>query len=236
MDDETFRLELVAAANRLAPEVTEADRRAAAAASAQDAAIGRINEITSAARSSWFSYLLVLGFAFLSLIGVQDSDLFSASATTTLPIINYDVNLILFMWLAPLLLLLNFGYIHAYAEQNWGDLATVEARKDNLPVAAHIKSWLVVEFALYLRRYRRRAIENPPCVTPSSMGWVGGTVMSLLFWLAGPVVLLAFWIRSMTMHSPWITTLSGIIFWVSFVISLRSIWVLWSVMGEQNAG
>lgn len=226
MDEALFRRRLIRAVEALseAPQ-NEADQGAAIATKVTEQ-VGRIDQITSTARSAWFAYLAVLGFTLLAVLGVKDADLIGNVAVTTLPIVNYDVRLGWFLVLAPVLLTLNFGYLHAYIEQAWYDLSHLPRRWKGLPVSAQLKPWLVIEFGLYVRTWVKGEVGSEASVNKTPLGVLGVFIMAGLLWLGGPIVVLVFWLKSMVLHDFLVTGALGLLLWSNVAISVLSYYSL----------
>lgn len=184
--------------------------------------VERVDEITQSAQSAWITYLGVLGFSLLAVLGIKDVDLFANVATTTLPIIDFDVRLGAFMVVAPLLVTLNFGYLHGLVDQAWRPLGELPARSRDEPVAVELKTWLVIEFALYVRRWLRRRAEEP-CVVISLLGGMGVMFMAAFHWAGAPIVVATFWLRSLVLHDVWLSMFLAVLLWVTISISVLSL-------------
>ena len=182
----------------------------------------RVDDITQSAQAAWITYLGVLGFSLLAVLGIRDVDLFANVATTTLPVIDFEVRLSAFMSLAPLILTLNFGYLHGFVDQAWRPLGELPARSGEEPVAVELKPWLVVEFALYVRRMLRRNREAH-CVEISVLGGMGVLFIAVFHWAGAPFVVATFWWRSLVLHDVWWSLFLVFLVWVNIVIAVLSL-------------
>lgn len=233
MEDADFKQSVAASLEALAAKPDTPD------SSTQDA-IKRIEKVVAAARSNWFWFFGILGYAALTLMNVQDADFFSPGKTTTLPILNFDVKLVSFLIFAPALIALVYAYLHGLIDQLWEDLATVPAHHNGAPIAASLPVWLLLEMALLLRRLfhkAERAKQNAPVHT-SELGILAVVAVFILIWLAAPFVIGWFWLRSTVLHDA-ITSfiLAGILLF-SLLIMWLSLWnmltALWSLEARDD--
>ena len=188
----------------------------------------RIKVLTQAARTTWFTYLGVLAFTGVTLLGVEDVDFFALDRSTDLPLIGISVPVTFFFGAGALITTIVFVYLHVFLEQLWYALGKAEARIKDEPLAAHVHPWLVSEMALNVRRWLRRKDEaerDAPCVETSPLGNLGVGASALLLYAAGPGVLGWLWYRSMPAHDAGMTAGIGVLLAI----------VLWSTWASLNA-
>lgn len=192
------------------------------------AQLDRIRTLTQTARTVWFGYLGALAFTFITVIGVEDVDYFSADASTQLPLVGLSVPVTSFMWAGALLLTVTFGYLHVFLEQLWHDIGQLPARNArDEPISADVHPWLITELALNLRMILRWKTEPKPCVQPSPLGILGIGVSAFLGWIAGPAVVFYFWFRSMPAHDLALTMIIGALFWLTLLTAVLSAGAMW---------
>ncbi|WP_306145268.1 hypothetical protein [Roseibium sp. MMSF_3412] len=224
MKDTEYKKRVVVALEKMAAPPSQTDEDL-------PAQIERIQEIASAARSSWFWFSGILGYALITLMGVADADFFSATATTKLPVLDFDVNLKSFLVFGPILFTILYAYLHGLIEQAWYDLSLLPAREGNEPIASKLPVWLIFEFALYLRRLRRKGQEDP-CVRVTPLGFLGAVAMAIVVWLGAPVLIALFWFKSMIFHELLTSGVLGFCLWLSLLVCWLSIRTLWITMGK----
>lgn len=184
--------------------------------------LARIATLTSAARATWFTYLGIVAFSGVTLLGVSDADFFQADRNIDLPIVGVSVPVTLFLLFGALLVTVIYGYLHVFLEQLWQALARAPARVGGVALAAAISPWLVSEFALHVRR-RLRPDEDPPAVEPSALGWTGVLGSVALLYFAGPIVLAGLWIRSQPAHIAWLTVAIGLMLAAAMTVGWMSL-------------
>ncbi|MDJ0820597.1 MAG: hypothetical protein QNJ09_02155 [Paracoccaceae bacterium] len=223
MDDEKFRQTLADILEKLSKTPEKEDT------TTKDA-IKRIEKVSTAARSNWFWFFGILAYAAITLMGVKDVDFFTTDKTTTLPVLNFPVNLLNFMIFAPALIAVIYAYLHGLIEQLWDDLAKIERTgPDGKPIISQLPVWLLIEAALLLRHLFNRS-DNPP-VRTSLLGYFGIAATVFMVWLAAPMVTGWFWLRSMVMHDTFFSAVLGgvflfclVVFWFSITTLLRVMW------------
>ncbi len=179
--------------------------------------IGRINEISLMARTTWFGLLAYLAFVGVTLMGVEDADFFVPTRQTQLPLIGVQIPTASFFWFAPILGLALYAYLHLQLIKLWDALGAAPVRPGHRPLSAHVYPWLINDLALSLRKSASR---------PLPLRWMAIAVSGLLVWIAGPVVLGGFWVRSMPAHNDGMTHLIGACLVIALAIGVTSAWCL----------
>lgn len=228
MRDALYRMRVLEALDALAPAPGDPVKARIAER------VARIEKVAAAAKSNWFWFFGILGYAALTLMGMKDADFFTAGKTTTLPILNFDVNILSFMYMAPLLIAVVFAYLHGLIEQAWEDLALLPVQDDGLPISARLPGWLVIEAALYVRAWRQGHGASGP-VRKTPLGFIGVLAMGVLVWGAAPFVLGWFWLRVLVLHDLVMGLILGGAFWFGVAVSWMSLSGLWRVMHPDYA-
>ncbi len=254
MDDPAFRQKLADILEKLSETPPKSDTSTADA-------VARIDKVTSAARSNWFWFFGVLGYAALTLMGIQDADFFSASKSTTLPVLNFSVNLLNFMVFAPVLITVLYAYLHGVIELLWRDLSRVpalvggdyqkngnteqgavearvarngETEEEGEPIVTLMPVWLLIEAALIIRKWRRPDEPAPVVITPLS--WIGTVTVFMLIWGAAPFVVGWFWLRSTVLHDFWLTAGLATCLWFCIAVGMLSLRSLVFAMAPRRTG
>lgn len=176
-------------------------------------ALERIEAIVSNARAVWLVLIGFLAFITMTLLSVRDLDFFSATAVTSLPIVNIAIPTTVFFWTAASLAAVLHTYFHLFLLKLWDALAEAPPAIDGLKLGERVFPWLVNDWALR-RRPDRAATERP-------MDRLADLVTTLVIWLATPLVLAGFWWRSMPAHDAWLTLAIGGALLVSLYASLE---------------
>jgi len=104
--------------------------------------VTRINEITRTAKTNWFALMAYLAFVGITLLGVQDVDLFVTSRETPLPLIGVSIPTARFFLFAPLLGAALYIYLQLHLLKLWDALASARPNIEGKPLAEHITPWL----------------------------------------------------------------------------------------------
>jgi uncharacterized protein YjbI with pentapeptide repeats len=198
--------DLSGARGLLAPQLAGADLAGAklpdsfkefAALKHVDAASGHVQGIFSV-------LLLVCVYCWLTIAVTTDAGLLNNFAETALPIINTKINLVMFYWAAPFLLLSVYLYFHLCLQRLWEALAELPAVfPDGLPLPRRVHPWLWNGLVwAYSPRLRDRC---PPLLLLQKI------LAIFLVWWAGPLTILALWWRYLPAHD-WTITFLQLIF------------------------
>ncbi len=127
-------------------------------------ALTRIEAIVSNARATWLVLIGFLAFITMTLLSVRDLDFFSATAVTSLPIVNIAIPTTVFFWTAAWLAAVLHTYFHLFLLKLWDALAEAppEIGKPDevrLKLGERVFPWLVNDWALRLRP--DRAADEP---------------------------------------------------------------------------
>ncbi len=165
-------------------------------------ALARIEAIARNARATWLVLIGLLAFIGSTLLSVRDVDFFSATAATSLPIVNIAISTTIFFWTAAWLAAVLHTYLHLFLLKLWDALAEAppevgETDAVRLKLGERVFPWLVNDWAL--RRRPDHAANDRP------MDRLSNLVTTLVIWLATPLVLAGFWWRSMPAHDAMLT-------------------------------
>lgn len=162
-----------------------------------EAASGHVQKI-------FFLLLLVCVYCWLTIAITTDASLFNNFAEQPLPIIGTRINLVMFYWAGPFLLLCVYLYFHLCLQRLWEALAELPAVfPDGLPLPQRIHPWLWNGLVwAYFPRLRDR---RPPLLGLQKL------LAILLVWWAGPLTIWALWHRYRPAHD-WTVTLLQVVF------------------------
>jgi uncharacterized protein YjbI with pentapeptide repeats len=181
-----------------------------------DRQIARIDALSRGARANWLGLIAYLAFAGVTLLGVQDADFFLESRRTALPLIGVDIPTRSFFYVAPILGVALYVYLHLHLMNLWHALAEASATQRGKPLGHRVFPWLVNDLAMGIHPARPRW-RHP-------LRWLSDVVTLALVWAAGPIVLAGLWWRSMPAHEFWMTQLAGVCLFASVVVGLISLW------------
>lgn len=182
--------------------------------------IDRIRALTQATRGVWFTYLGVLGFVGITLLGFNDADFFAADRNVSLPLVGVAVPVIPFLFFSATLVTMTYAYLHVTLEPLWATLGHAPARIDRDPLSDVILPWLVSGAALLVRGRARR--EEPPPVEAGSLSTLGMVTSFTLLFVAAPILVWGLWFRSHTAHLAWLTIAVGFMALGCVLIGLKS--------------
>ncbi|MDA7426561.1 pentapeptide repeat-containing protein [Thalassococcus lentus] len=194
------------------------------------ALVERVNEMTKTAKASWFGLLSYLAFVGVTLMGVRDEDFFLVEKETQLPLIGVSIPTLLFFYVAPILGMSLFAYLHLHLLKLWEALSDALQHPALSMLSEHVAPWLITDFALSLRP---GALRKRPAI------WLVQVVAILLAYLAAPVVLFFFWWRSMPKHDTLLTMIfCGVPLFLTLYLALiswrRLYWLLRKQWGMET--
>jgi uncharacterized protein YjbI with pentapeptide repeats len=158
-----------------------------------------VDAASSHVQKMLFLLLLICVYCWLTIAVTTDAGLLNNFSETPLPIINTKINLVMFYWTAPFLLLCVYLYLHICLQRLWEALAELPAVfPDGLPLPQHVHPWLWNGLVwAFFPRLRDRA---PPVLKLQKI------LAIFLVWWAGPITILALWFRYLPAHDWTITT------------------------------
>jgi uncharacterized protein YjbI with pentapeptide repeats len=156
-------------------------------------ALTHVEELSKKAGMLFTTMLTGCVYACLTIATTTDARLLTDSRTSPLPIIQADVPIAGFYWLAPAALVALYVYFHLYLLRLWKYLADLPAVfPDGRPLYERAYPWLpngiVRSFVARLRSDR------------SFISSFEVTVSGILVWWLVPLTLVLFWIRYLPRH------------------------------------
>ncbi len=147
-------------------------------------------------------------YAWLTIAATNDVNLLINSATSPLPIIGTNIQIVWFYFAAPILLLACYGYFHIYLQSLWEELAYKPAIfPDGKRLDEKAYPWILNGFVYSF--FRRLKDERPHLAGLKSL------ISLLLAWGVVPVTLGLFWWRYLTRHDWGVTILHIILLLIS---------------------
>jgi uncharacterized protein YjbI with pentapeptide repeats len=155
------------------------------------ARIKRIDEISSPARTAWFTLLGVLAFVAVTLLSITHADILLDSRMIALPVVGVSVPTNLFLVLTPVVLTVLYANLHLYLLKLW--LAFRRAPTDaelgeGHSLADHVQPWLVNDYALTLKNgttpgdHHRTLLRN--VITLFTVWWAPLGVLAWMWYVA----------------------------------------------------
>ncbi len=168
------------------------------------AALKHVDTASDDVQKLFLILLLVYVYCWLTIAVTTDANLLNNFAEQPLPIIGTKINLVMFYWAAPFLLLCVYLYFHLCLQRLWEALAELPAVfPDGLPLPHRIHPWLWNGLVwAYFPRLRDR---RPPLLGLQKL------LAILLVWWAGPLTLLCLWFRYLPAHD-WIIAILQLVF------------------------
>ncbi|MFZ5448068.1 MAG: pentapeptide repeat-containing protein [Thermodesulfobacteriota bacterium] len=157
------------------------------------AGLKHVDAASSHVQKIFFLLLLVCVYCGLTIAVTTDANLLNNFAETPLPIIGTKINLVMFYWAAPFLLLCIYLYFQLCLQRLWEALVELPAVfTDGLPLPHRVHPWLwnglVWAYSPRLRDCR------PPLLGLQKK------LAEFLVWWAGPLTILILWYRYLPAH------------------------------------
>jgi uncharacterized protein YjbI with pentapeptide repeats len=164
-----------------------------------DFAVLRAVEDTSKnAQTAFVSMLLGCLYSWLTIATTIDARLLTNSTSSPLPLIQTEVPIAGFFWVAPVILVASFIWLHLYLQDLWVGLAGLPAIfPDGKPLDQRASPWLLT--GLVRPHFNRLKTDRPPL----SKVKVGISIV-LAWWLV-PATAVWFWLRYLPRHH-WLGT------------------------------
>ncbi len=169
------------------------------------AALKHVDAASSHVQKIFFLLLSVCVYCWLTIAITTDASLLNNFADQALPIIGTKINLVMFYWAAPFLLLCVYLYFHLCLQRLWEALAELPAVFPDglhLPHRVHPWLWNGLVWAFFPRLRDRR----PPLLSLQKL------LAIFLVWWAGPVTILALWWRYLPAYDLWPITILQLVF------------------------
>jgi uncharacterized protein YjbI with pentapeptide repeats len=157
-------------------------------------------ETSKHAGTTFFALLAASLYSWLTIGTTTDVALITGAASSPLPIINTNIALSGFYWVAPLILLGVYLYLHLYLQRLWRDLSTLPAVfQDGEPLDEKAYPWLLN--GLVRAHFARLKLSERPLSRLENLVSIG------LAWWVVPLTLIFFWLRYLPRHDWWGTGL-----------------------------
>jgi hypothetical protein len=172
-------------------------------------------ETSKHAGTTFFALLAASLYSWLTVGTTTDVALVTGAASSPLPIINTNIALSGFYWVAPLILLGVYLYLHLYLQRLWGDLASLPAVfPDGEALDAKVYPWLLN--GLVRAHFAHLKLSDRP------LSRLENLVSIALAWWVVPFTLVAFWLRYLPRHDWWGTGLHITLITIAIGFGLHS--------------
>ncbi len=152
-----------------------------------------IEEISKNARKTFFVLLLACVYSWLTIATTLDVRLVTDSATSSLPVIQTEIPIVKFYYVAPLVLMVVYVYFHFYLRHQWKAFAMLPAVfPDGRRLDERSYPWLVN--AVIRRHYQLLKKDRRLMARLEEFGTI------ILAWWIVPITLVGFWIRYLPRH------------------------------------
>jgi uncharacterized protein YjbI with pentapeptide repeats len=183
--------------------------------------VAKFDRLTHAAETSkhagttFFALLAASLYSGLTIGTTTDVALITGAASSPLPIINTNIALSGFYWVAPLILLGVYFYLHLYLQRLWSDLASLPAVfPDGEALDSKAYPWLLN--GLVRAHFARLKLGDRP------LSRLENLVSIALAWWVVPVMLVLFWLRYLPRHDWWGTGLHVALIAIAVGFGVRS--------------
>jgi len=165
-----------------------------------DESLRLVENLSKNARNVFLSTIFACIYCWLTLATTSDMALIGNSASSELPIINTAIPIVGFYWIAPLLLLGLYFYLHLYLQRLWDALAELPAVfPDGSSLDKKIYPWLLSGL---VRSHLKQLKQQLPRFSRLQVG-----LSILLAWWLVPITFVVFWIGYLPRHDGYGTTL-----------------------------
>jgi uncharacterized protein YjbI with pentapeptide repeats len=180
--------------------------------------VAHVSETAQNARRIFQAMLAGCVYSWLTVATTTDAKLLSNSASSPLPIIQTEVPIAGFFWVAPLILLAVYFWLQLYLQRLWEGLAALPAVfPDGKALPEKAYPWLPV--GLVSAHVERLRASRPP------LSKVQNFVSIVLLWWVVPFTLAWFWGRYIPRHDWFGTILLVTLFAVASGFGFRSYWL-----------
>ena len=157
-------------------------------------ALDNVKELSDSAQKVFLSMLIGCVYCWLTMAITTDAHLLTNLTSSPLPLVQTAMPIVYFFWVAPLILLCVYGYLHVYLQRLWEGLAQLPAvLPDGRTLNQRASSWLLnglVSIHLFQLRDKR----------PSFTHFQAGLSI-FLAWGLVPITILLFLVRYLPKHS-----------------------------------
>lgn len=156
-----------------------------------------IKSIEGAGQNARAVFLVIIAACLYCLLTVgttTDRDLLVNTASTPLPIINTPVPIAAFYWIAPVLLLFSFIWMHAYLQRIWGSMCALPvAFPDGVTLANRLYQWIPLSIGVFCNL-------NSPHNDGRRLQVLEVLLSIVALWFFVPATILAMWARYLPRH------------------------------------
>lgn len=160
--------------------------------------LDRAEESAKLCRNSFFALLTAAFLCWLVRISLNDAEFLLARTGAQIPLIDQTVNIKLFYFLTPFLILLMYYYFHLGLNKFMEAVVNLPSYfPDGLRIDKKLYPWPLGRVSeLLFPNLRKHA-------SPFSKARVISTV--ILFWFAAPASLVAYWLHYLNQHEVWLS-------------------------------
>jgi uncharacterized protein YjbI with pentapeptide repeats len=177
-----------------------------------------VNNISESARKLFLAVLAACLYSWLTIATTTDVSLITNRASSPLPIIQTSIPIVGFYWVAPLLLLCVYFYLHFYLQKLWEELGSLPAIfPDGRPLHTKIDPWLLNDL---VRAHLPKLSADRPFLSYLQL-WIS----VLLAWWVVPITMFLFWGRYLPRHERSGTTFHVVLLAISVAAALRLYWL-----------
>jgi len=174
----------------------------------------QVEEISRNARKIFFLVILGCAYSWLTIATTTDARLVTDSPSSPLPIIHTEIPIAAFYWVAPVMLLTLYFYLHFYLQRLWQGLSRLPAVfPDGRALDERAYPWLLIGLT---RSYLSQLKDHRP-----SLSRLENFLSTLLAWWIVPATLLLFWLRYLPRHD-WM----GTALHIGLIAIASAFWVL----------
>lgn len=175
--------------------------------------LSQVEELSKNAKRLFISVLLGCIYCWLTIATTTDVRLLTNSVSSPLPIIQSEIPIVGFYWIAPIMLMSAYLYLHLYLQRLWEGLADLPAIfPDGRPLDKKVYPWLLN--GLVHSAFSRLRNNRP------SLSRLQVAIATILAWWVVPLTFIFFWIRYLPRHDWYGTGLHLMLLVISIIVAI----------------
>jgi len=190
--------------------------------------IAQLSEISKNSQTTFLALVLACAYSFLTIATTTDAALLSNANSTALPLLQANVPMVWFYYVAPFILTVLFVYFHLYLNAFWRGIARLPLESsDGRGLDDYIYPWLI---SSALIRGQVTGRSRKTCMSARLEAWISIG----LGWGMVPFVLVFYWGRYVVAHDWFGTGLHVALVLLATAAGLASLTVARNALARVN--
>lgn len=157
------------------------------------ATLNSIQEASINARKPFLAILLGCLYSWIIIASTKDEELIQSAVSSSLPILDVKIPIEGFYFVAPLLLVLLFAYLHVYMQRLWELISRLpsifpDGRYLDQAIYPWVLTGVIRRYLPFVKTEKRR------------LEYLESLIASFLLWGVVPLTVIMFWIRYLPRH------------------------------------